>query len=284
MYENELKAAISAAEAAASVIKTHYKAKIVAESKIGADHFAEPVTAADRESSRIIVEALGAAFPADFILSEEEPDQPEKRIANSRVWITDPIDGTSGFINRTGDFAVQIGLAVDGEPVVGVVLLPFFDTLYFAAKGSGAFVQKSGQQKIRLQTSDTAEFGQIDIAVSRMHKNPKMNDLIKFLGIRSKVERGSVGLKIGLISEQICGLYIHLSGRTKLWDTCGPHVVINESGGKLTDLFGEEIRYDVADVQNHNGLIASNGAIHDSTVAAMRSILNKIGRFKVLVR
>ncbi|HSK70767.1 MAG TPA: inositol monophosphatase family protein, partial [Pyrinomonadaceae bacterium] len=139
MLEKELETAIKLAHTASEAILGFYALEIIVEEKYGIDNFAEPVTIADRTASRMIVEGLQDAFPLDGILSEEEIDPPE-RLDRIRVWIIDPIDGTKGFINRDGDFAVQIGLAENGEPVLGIVLLPAHNRLYFATKNSGAFL------------------------------------------------------------------------------------------------------------------------------------------------
>jgi 3'(2'), 5'-bisphosphate nucleotidase len=94
------------------------------------------------------------------------------------------------------------------------------------------------------------------------------------------VQRGSIGLKIGLIAEKQADIYVHLSPRTKLWDTCAPQIILEEAGGKLTDLFGETYRYDIRDVQNHGGIVATNGVAHDAVIERLRPILNEIGRLK----
>src|SRR5215210_3820571 len=134
----ELETAIALARAAGVSILEFYALEIVAEEKMGADNFTEPVTIADKTASKIIVEGLQKAFPADGILSEEEVDVPE-RMNKTRVWIIDPIDGTWGFIKKDGDFGVQIGLTAGGAVVLGVVYLPLHDHLYFAAKNQGSF-------------------------------------------------------------------------------------------------------------------------------------------------
>ena len=121
MHAIELDAAIGLARQAGAAILEHYALEIISESKIGVDERSEPVTEADREASRLIVQGLSEAFPDDAILSEEEIDEAEGRLARERVWIIDPIDGTAGFIKKDGDFAVQVGLAQSGEAVVGVV-------------------------------------------------------------------------------------------------------------------------------------------------------------------
>jgi 3'(2'), 5'-bisphosphate nucleotidase len=207
MLENELETALSLAQAAGSKVLEYYALEIIAEEKLGMDNFAEPVTVADRASSRIIVDGLNAAFPTDFVLSEEELDHPVARTDTGRVWIIDPIDGTWGFIKKDGDFAIQIGLVIDGEPAVGVVYLPAHDRLYYAATGAGAFLVKDGGDPLRLHVSTETDFSKMNLAVSRNHRSPKISRIMRELGLKSEIERGSVGLKVGLVAETVCDLY-----------------------------------------------------------------------------
>ena len=155
--EKELEAAIKVAREAGEIINEFYALGVVAEKKYGFDNFAEPVTIADRTASKIIVEKLSEAFPNDGILSEEEPDTAE-RLSKNRVWIIDPLDGTRGFINKDGDFAVQIGLSVGGESVLGVVFIPNENVLYYAVKNEGAFLIENDERPVRLKVSDKTEF------------------------------------------------------------------------------------------------------------------------------
>ena len=283
MLERELETAVTLAREAGQKVLEYYALEIIAEEKLGLDDFAEPVTVADRASSRIIVDGLTAGFPDDFVLSEEEHDDPAERTRSNRTWITDPIDGTWGFIKKDGDFAVQIGLAIDGDPVVGVVYLPAHDTLYYGSKGNGSFVVREGREPVRLRASSNIDFPEMNLAVSRNHRSPKISRIIREFGLKREIQRGSVGLKVGLVAEAICDLYIHLSPRTKFWDTCGPQIILEEAGGRLTDLFGERIRYEIEDVQNHGGIVAANGAAHEKVIEKLQPILNDFGRTKALV-
>lgn len=282
-YSAEIETAKTLAREAGEVILDHYSREIIAEEKLGVDNFYEPVTAADKAASRLIVEGIARKFPGDGILSEEETDAAEKRLERQRVWIIDPIDGTAGFVKKDGDFAVQIGMAENGKAVVGVVLLPFHGVTYFATAGGGSFRQ-SAEGIERMNTSIETDYSKMYMAVSRNHPSPKIRTVLQSLGVAGELNRGSVGLKIGLIAEQACDLYIHLSPRTKLWDTCAPQVILEEAGGKLTDLFGDKFWYDVADVQNYGGIVATNGAVHDSTIERLRPLLNEIGRSKIRSR
>jgi 3'(2'), 5'-bisphosphate nucleotidase len=279
MHEIELETAQKLTREAGEVVLEYYAKEIIVEEKLGVDNFYEPVTEADRAASRLIVDGLSKAFPEDAVLSEEERDDPKYRLSRKRAWIIDPIDGTAGFVQKDGDFAVQIGLAMGGEPIVGIVFLPFYDVMYFASKGGGSFVVKNDQTSL-LKVSDEGDFRKMKLAITRHHWSNKMNRVIKDFGFRENCRRGSVGLKIGLIAEGSCDIYIHISSRTKLWDTCAPQIILEEAGGRVTDIFGSRMRYDVADLQNHNGIIASNGISHDEAVKKMKPLLNDFGRYR----
>ena len=278
MFTYELEVASSLARQASELVLQFYAEKILAEEKIGPDNFSEPVTAADRAASQLIVSGLRKAFPNDAILSEEEPDDVSSRLASQRVWIIDPIDGTSGFIEKSGDFAIQIGLAVGGRAEVGVVLLPAHDTLYAACRGGGTFCSVSGEEPRRIFVSEKSKLSTAVMAVSRHHATPRIFKIMDQFGITERVDRGSVGLKVGLIAERVCDVYLNLSPRTKFWDTCGPQVILEEAGGRMTDAFGGELEYGRADLRNLNGVAASNGLLHDAVIAGLEPFLKEAGR------
>src|SRR5262245_56280232 len=117
--EKELEIAKRLALQAGAILMKYYQRGTTVDWKAPGD----PVTAADREASQLIVSSLAPEFPEHAILSEEELDNPN-RLERSRVWMIDPMDGTREFIEHRGEFAVQIGLAVDGVPVLGVVYQP----------------------------------------------------------------------------------------------------------------------------------------------------------------
>jgi 3'(2'),5'-bisphosphate nucleotidase len=222
----ELETAIALARAAGAKILEYYALEIIAEQKTGVDNFSEPVTIADKTASRMIVEGLTAAFPTDAILSEEEADNMKTRLVAEKVWIIDPIDGTWGFIKKDGDFGVQIGLTERGEAILGVVFLPAHDELFYAAKGEGAFLVKGDGAPERLQVSEITDFTRMNLASSRNHRSPKMHRIITDFGFRREIQRGSVGLKVGLIARREADIYIHLSPRTKFWDSCAPQIIL----------------------------------------------------------
>ena len=105
-----------------------------------------------------------------------------------------------------------------------------------------------------------------------------MDKVVRAFNVKEEVQRGSVGIKVGLIVEQQCDLYVHLSPRTKQWDTCAPEVILSEAGGCLTDLFGRRLVYNSREVQNLNGIVASNSAAHERIVSALSPLLAEFGR------
>ena len=275
-FKHELRVAVDLARAAGAAILEQYKGPLDVEQK-NTDDDSEPVTQADRIANELIVSGLQREFPGDGILAEESVDT-ERRLGKSRVWMVDPLDGTNGFIAGNGDFAVQIGLAEEGEVIVAVVYAPFTGVLYRAVRGEGTWIERPQTEPERARVSDRCELSDMRLAASRSHRSPRMNKVVQRFGFREEVQRGSVGIKIGLLIEQQCDVYIHLSPRTKQWDTCAPQLILTEAGGRMTDLFGEPLNYNVPDVQNRNGLVSSNGASHDRIIEMLAPLLAEFGR------
>ncbi len=275
-YDRELHVALELAREAGAAILDFYEGPLEILQKADADDL-EPVTEADKLANEIIVSRLLREFPDDGILAEESIDTAH-RLDKSRVWMIDPLDGTTGFIDGNGDFAVQIGLSENGKCVLGVVYQPLTSVLYRAVSNGGAWIERPDHQPEQLQVSDHREISEMRLAASRSHRSPRMDKVVKALGLKDEVLRGSVGIKVGLIVEQQCDLYVHLSPRTKQWDTCAPEVILNEAGGRITDLFGRPLRYNDAQVQNRNGVVASNGVAHESIIDSMQPLLLEFGR------
>jgi 3'(2'), 5'-bisphosphate nucleotidase len=278
-YKQELSVALELARQAGATALYFYRGPLHIEQKYGASD-REPVTQADRAANELIVEGLRKAFPDDGILAEESVDTGQ-RLNKHRVWMVDPVDGTTGFIDQNGDFAVQIGLSVGGDCVLGVVYQPVSQVLYHAVRGQGAWIERPDLPKERAFVSQHSELSAMRLAASRSHRSPRMDQVVKRLGVKDEIQRGSVGIKIGLIIEQQCDLYVHLSPRTKQWDTCAPEVILNEAGGRLTDLFGRSLRYNSPEVKNQNGIVASNGVAHAQIISILAPLLKEFGRAPV---
>lgn len=279
-YTHEIKVATGVARAAGAILLAHYQSPFLVEQKVNALQEIEEVTAADREANDLIVRTLLTEFPDDGILAEESKDT-EHRLGKERVWLIDPMDGTKNFIQRDGDFAVQIGLAVNGEVVAGVVYQPVREVLYRAQRGDGAWIETNDQLPTRMTVSSRTEPHEMVLASSRSHRSPRMEKVVSTIGFKKEVRRGSVGVKIGLITEQHADLYMHLSPSTKQWDTCAPQIILEEAGGRVSDLFGQPLRYNGVRIDNQNGIVATNGAAHEMVLEKLKPLLEEFGRVPV---
>lgn len=265
-WTRELEVATAVAREAGALILRYFGTDLAVDKKAGD----EPVTRADREASELIVKTLAAAFPDDVIVSEEAADDARRLQPGRRVWFVDPLDGTRDFIKQRHGFAVMIGLAIDGRPKVGVVYQPVGDHLFYAAPAVGTWlVDDGGATRRRLACSTIADPGQLRLVASRSHRTPEIDAVKTALGIKDELNIGSVGLKLGLIALAERDLYVNPSSKSSAWDTCAPEALLVEAGGRITDLAGAPLRYDVPQLKNERGLLASNGVSHDAVVAKL---------------
>jgi 3'(2'), 5'-bisphosphate nucleotidase len=235
----------------------------------------EPVTAADRAASDLVVRGLAADFPDDVVISEEREDD-LARLGARRVWYVDPIDGTKDFIAGRAGFAVMIGLTVAHTPVLGVVYQPVGDHLFWAAPdGAGrpaGWLERPGDPDApprRLAVSPVRAAAEIRLVASASHRTGTIDEVKHALGISDELNVGSVGLKLALIARGDRDLYVNPSGKCKLWDVCAPEAILRAAGGTLSDAHGAPIRYDVEEMACRRGLVASNGHVHAEVIAKL---------------
>lgn len=205
-----------------------------------------PLTEADIAAHVIIETALKELTPDLPILSEESDNITwEERRSWSTYWLVDPLDGTKEFINRNGEFTVNIALIDEGVPVLGVVYVPVLDVLYYGTKADGAFKEENGS-KVAIHISKISEEqGSLKIVASRNHRGEALDAWIAKAETRfSSVEAISMGssLKICLIAEGKADIYPRLA-LTSEWDTGAAQAVLEAAGGVLTDIDHQVYRY-----------------------------------------
>ena len=227
-----------------------------------------PVTEADMAIHHFLMEKLSAYnYP---ILSEEDVENFDRGDAE-HMWIVDPLDGTSDFIQKTGDFSILIGLIYNDEPVLGVVYEPAKDTIYFAEKNKGAYMchsRENGNPE-KISVSDKNNFSDMTILLSRNHLMDSDIALCENLSIEKQKKRGSTS-KMCVIARGDAEIYVNTSDRTAEWDTCAVQIILEEAGGKITDMNGERLVYGKENPLNLNGFIASNGISHNEIVSAIK--------------
>ena len=267
--DEELEFAIRIAEAAGEIVMKYYQREVEVDWK----GYNDPVTVADREANEFLVHEICSAFPDDGILAEESVDD-LARLDRKRVWIVDPLDGTRDFMDGVPQFAVMVGLAVDGRPALGVVNQVAAERIFYAVVGGEAKMLTPGGTRT-LHVSRRSNISEMTIAVSRSHRPPLVETLKERLGIKQEISSGSVGVKIGLLALGDVDIYVHPGQGVKEWDTCAPEAVLIAAGGRMTDCFGSTLAYNQPDVHRRRGIVATNGLIHDQVVAVTREAMGK---------
>ncbi len=214
-----------------------------------------PVTIADITANNIIVKCLKEAFPNYAILSEESADDFE-RLYNDYCFIIDPIDGTTEFVNKTGEFSINIALAYKNEVVMGLIYVPVLEELYFAEIGKGSYkIKKRNTTKLCVSN----RIYNLRIARSRSHKTEQAKQLYE--ENKNKIEKqfeiGSTIKGCFLASGMLEAFYKFGVG-TKEWDIAAMDLIITEAGGVFKDLNHKRIKYNKKDVYNKNGYYALN--------------------------
>jgi len=208
-----------------------------------------PLTDADRRAHRLICERLSALTPDIPVLSEEsEAEETGVRLSWSRLWIVDPLDGTKEFINRNGEFTVNIALVEAGEPVLGVVHVPVSGVTYYGQKNEGANCLSAAENRPIKVTKLQAE-QRLRVVASRSHRGPLVDGLLDSLRTQFEdVELVSMGssLKICLLAAGEADLYPRLAP-TSEWDTAAAHAVLRAAGGEIIDTGFRPLRYNQRD-------------------------------------
>jgi 3'(2'), 5'-bisphosphate nucleotidase len=271
MLERELSAAAELAREAGRILMEIY-ARDFAVSYKGKN---DPVTEADQLANAYLVSQLKQRFPEDGIVAEESPDQSDAR-TKQRCWFVDPLDGTKEFIAKNGEFSVMLGLAIDGQSQLGAVYQPALDKLYLGVVGQGARLEQQGQGRA-LNVSDKADPGALKLVVSRSHRPSSIEQIMQRLGASAEMPSGSVGVKVGLIAEQLADLYVHVSDKSSLWDACGPEAILHAAGGRFVHVDGTPISYRSSQMQNTKGILATNQASYAAVLEAVRSVATEQG-------
>lgn len=243
-YELAIKAALKAGDAIMAVYTTSFKV----------DHKSpeQPITEADRQANQIILKTLLGAYPNDGWLSEETLDNPE-RLKKERVWIVDPLDGTKEFITRVPEFAVSIGLAVNGEAVAGVIYNPSTKQMFSGYKGGGAFLN---EKKISVSKTTTLTYAKILASRSEI----KRGEWKDFDGKFEIIPSGGMAHKMAMIATGEADGSFSLSPKNE-WDFCAGTLLIKEAGGLVSRRDGSNFLFNKANPKTED-IVYGNKAIH----------------------
>jgi 3'(2'), 5'-bisphosphate nucleotidase len=229
---------------AGEIILKHYNAAEATQARRKEDH--SPVTDADEDAERFILAELAKLAPGIAVIAEEEAAAGRIQQIGARFFLVDPLDGTKEFLNRNGEFTVNIAEVQNGIPVRGVVFAPVKERL-FIGEPDGAFeiatkqgIEPDWNAAHPIHVRSAPADGMIAVA-SRSHRDSKTDEYLAAYKIKDFVSAGS-SLKFCLVAAGEADIYPR-HGRTMEWDTAAGHAVLIAAGGTMTTLEGKPFLY-----------------------------------------
>jgi 3'(2'), 5'-bisphosphate nucleotidase len=214
-----------------------------------------PLTLADLEAQRVILEGLAHLTPEVPVLAEESAQIPwERRRAWRELWVVDPLDGTREFVKRNGEFTVNIALVIENEPVLGLISAPALALSYWGMRGGGAFRRRGMAAATPIRVSALQK--PVRVVGSRSHDSPQTAAYLARLGSFAHTGVGS-SLKFCLVAEGAADLYARF-GPTSEWDTAAGQAVLEAAGGHVTRLDGHPLRYNCRETLINGDFVAFN--------------------------
>jgi 3'(2'), 5'-bisphosphate nucleotidase len=211
-----------------------------------------PVTQADLEADRFIVESLKKLDSSIPIISEESgiPGYDIRKEWTS-FWLVDPLDGTKEFINKNGEFTVNIALIDDGVPVLGVVYVPAHDLTYYASKSEGAWKKSGDKEKQQIYSKSANKDQALVVVQSRSHGSDALEEYLRDFNIKERVPAGS-SMKFCLVAEGKADIYPRL-GPTMEWDVAAGDCVYRYSA--RDGVHDSDLRYNKPTLKNEGFVI-----------------------------
>ena len=207
-----------------------------------------PLTKADLASNKIIIESLRGLDDTIPLLSEETLVDWNKRKEWNTYWLIDPLDGTKEFINKNGEFTVNIALIKNNKPVLGVIFAPVLSTLHYASKNYGSYklhcssILDSLNMSSKIETNVKNKSDHLLVIGSRSHSNEDFDKWVKDNVQDFEIIKKGSSLKFCHIADGNADLYPRF-GPTSEWDIAAGHIILNEAGGSLNTIDNKEIVY-----------------------------------------
>ncbi len=271
-YQKEFEIAIQAVLEAGEILVEYFEKKnysVRYKSKSGKGN---PVTDADIKSNEILKSKIALNFPNDGWLSEETVDD-KTRLEKQRVWIVDPLDGTNDFLKGIPEFSISVSLVEGKNPVLGIVYNPATGELYYGVKGNGAYLRKiKTQELIKLEANEisklknTIEDASIIVSRKELFQIEKLEILAK--KFKEVKFRESIAYKIVSVVSGWADAVVSIFDKSE-WDLAGAHIIAEEAGLKITDLYGNKIFYNNENVRR-KGVIVANETLHDEILKILR--------------
>ncbi len=226
-----------------------------------------PITAADRLSHKIITERLKILTPEIPILSEENCDIPFKvRAQWADYWLVDPLDGTKEFINKNGEFTVNIALINNNIPILGIIHIPITHETYWGSKNKGSFYLNENDDVVSISVSNNHQ-NPIRLVASRSHPSEMLNSLLKKIVDYEIIDVGS-SIKFCLMASGQADLYPRF-GPTSEWDTAAGEAIARFAGGHVVSANGDSMNYNLKENYINPNFIVSSGKIISDRILSL---------------
>ncbi len=213
-----------------------------------------PVTNVDVKLSCSITAELQQTFPTYGILDEEQDGDGRSK---EFCWILDPLDGTTEYLSKTGQgYGIILGLLHEQRPVLGLFYQPQLDNLAYAILNQGAYQVHEGTKKVLEVSPEPA----LHLLTSKYQSSPELERLLQKLN-PLRVTRSSGAIKIVEIARANATAFVTVNPMG-LWDLCGTSLILEEAGGKITDLHGHDLDFYQSGRKVDQGIIASNTLLH----------------------
>ncbi len=240
----DIAAVTALALTAGEAILGHYREPPVVRSKSDRS----PVTAADIASEDVILDGLRRLTPEIPVVSEERVAAGESPdVSGGRFWLVDPLDGTREYLNRNGEFTVNIGLIEGGRAVLGVIHVPVTGLTCYGAGPGTAFSQAGDEAPRPIAVRRPGARGPVAVA-SRSHRDEHTDAWLASMHAELVTPAGSA-LKFCLLAMGEADLYPRF-GRTMEWDTAAGHAILSSAGGSVRTLKGDDLTYGKPEFEN----------------------------------
>ena len=267
--------------------KLLYYSQIVGDTKdksniLKNENIDDPVTIADLTVNELIIQKIKEKYKhIDWdILSEEnvKSDSPYRFRNSDWRWVLDPLDGTKDFIQGSPNYAMHLALNYKQRPLIGIVLIPAKGELWIS-DGSEIWCEKKDGSKFRPNLSKKNSLSEMVLVTSKNHTNKSLDKLIKKIDFKGVCVMGSIGCKLASIVKGESDIYICISlpgqSSPKDWDFAAPEAILKASGGRITNLYNEELTYGSNNFEHNGVIIASNNSnMHERICLEIKEIIN----------
>lgn len=258
----------------------------------------DPIVAEENPKELLKPERFESLKQIVDYIKEDNTDVDESKIVNwigygnghvsQRYWTLDPIDGTKGFLRRD-QYAIALALVIDGNVKVGVLACPAYGQdgglIFYAVRGKGAYSQSINSFNTTIPTriytamnNDRNNFRFAESVESSHGDQTKQNEIARRIGIETAPIRMDSQVKYALVASGQAALYLRFPNphsqtyRENIWDHAAGTIIVEEAGGKVTDMNGEALNFrDNEKMLNNLGVIVSNGTIHERVLEALKT-------------